>query len=323
MITNCRWGIIAPGRIAHNFAKSMSVVEGSTILAVASRNADRCRQFALDYGIPRQYASYEKLIADPDIDAIYIANPHAFHAETAALCLDAGKPVLCEKPITLNHKQAVNLFELSNRTNTLLMEAMWTKFLPAWRQVYQWISDKKIGDIQLIQSNFGFKAKFDIDDRLFNRALGGGSLLDIGIYNIALGQSLFKSPPDAIQADVLIGSTGVDERVSAEIRYGSAVNQFTCTVLTDTKNDMTIYGTEGSIYIDDPFHAAQRIQIKTNELNDTLTLPFESAGFEYQIRAFENAIQQSKKECAEHTTNDTLINIKTVDSILLDAGIAY
>jgi len=323
MLNDCRWGIIAPGRIAHNFAKAMSVVKDANIEAVASNNKQRCQKFAQEYDIPKQYNAYKDLIADPDIDAIYIANPHAFHAETVALCLNANKPVMCEKPITLNHKQALQLFELAAQKNLLLMEAMWTKFLPAWQQIYQWLDENKIGDIQLVQSNFGYKAEDDPENRLFNRALGGGSLLDIGIYNIALGQSLFKTAPDNIQADVLVGATRVDERASAEIRYGAAVNQFTCTLLTDTKNNMTIYGSDGVIHIDDPFFAATDIQISSNQQDDRLSFPFESTGFEYQIRAFVKALASGKKECVEHTTVDTLLNIETVDRLLKAANIEY
>ncbi|MEX1056496.1 MAG: Gfo/Idh/MocA family oxidoreductase, partial [Natronospirillum sp.] len=155
-----RWGIIAPGRIAHNFASALSVVPDAELAAVASRNAARGQAFADQYSTggvsPRVYADYAELVQDPSIDAIYIANPHRFHADSVALCLAADKPVLCEKPLMVNAEQAQALFAVAEARGVFLMEALWSRFLPAWDQVMQWLQADAIGTVHTIQSEFCF-----------------------------------------------------------------------------------------------------------------------------------------------------------------------
>lgn len=161
-----KWGVIGPGRIAHNFARGISVTEGAVIHAVASRNQQRGQQFADEYQIATVYGDYQALTQDPDIDIIYIATPHAFHYEQAFMCLNAGKPVMCEKALTMTAKQSEHLREVSVEKGLFIMEAFWSKFLPVWEQIQTW--KQQIGSIKLVQSNFCFKAERNYSDRLFD-----------------------------------------------------------------------------------------------------------------------------------------------------------
>jgi len=193
-IPTTRWGIIGPGRIAHTFAKAAAVVDGAVLHAVASRDADRSRQFAGQYQIPRVYDSYEALAADPEVDAVYIATPHRYHREQALLCLEAGKAVLCEKPLTVNAAETRALIDLAHKKQVFLMEALWSRYLPIYSHVRDWLDSGLIGDVELIQSTLGFAMTRDPNDRLLKHELAGGALLDLGVYNIAMSQWVQGDP---------------------------------------------------------------------------------------------------------------------------------
>src|SRR6267142_1942177 len=180
------WGIIGPGKIAKKFATALSMVEGATLRAVASRDAGRAAGFAQEYGAAVGYASYEELVADGAVDAVYIATPHGFHAEHALLCLRHGKAVLCEKPMALSARQVSAMIAASEESGAFLMEAMWTRFIPLMGSLMELIGSGAIGEVKYIRADFGFLAPFNPEGRLYNMRLGGGSLLDIGIYPLYL-----------------------------------------------------------------------------------------------------------------------------------------
>ncbi|BES73265.1 hypothetical protein RE428_42830 [Marinobacter nanhaiticus D15-8W] len=249
-----RWGIIAPGRIAHNFAEALGVVEGARLYAVASRNLARGEEFAHKHHAsgepPRVYGGYFELINDPGVDAIYIANPHRFHADCIRHCLEAGKAVLCEKPLTVNAAQAEALFRLAKERNVFLMEALWTRFLPAWQQARQWIDDGAIGRIHSISADFCFRVPFQRDDRLWDIEQAGGVLLDMGVYPLNLSNFIFGRGPDRIQSSVLKGETEVDVCTAALLDYGAGVSTFTCSFLARRENIFQIEGAGGVIQME-------------------------------------------------------------------------
>lgn len=168
-----RWGIIGPGRIAYAFADALKVVEGTELYGVASRDEERGRVFAQQYHVPQAYTSYEQMAQDPLVDAVYIATPHRFHHEQTLLCLEAGKPVLCEKSLTVNARQSQELIALAQSKNLFLMEALWTRFLPIYAQVREWLDAGLIGDVKLLSASFGFRIPRDVEDRLLNPDLAG------------------------------------------------------------------------------------------------------------------------------------------------------
>ena len=178
-----RWGILGPGSIAHKFAVGLQAIPAGELVAVGSRDQQRADAFADQYGAPNRHASYEALSTDPDIDAVYVATPHPFHQDNAILCLEAGKAVLCEKPFTINAAEAEAVVARAN--GVFLMEAMWSRYLPIMVQVRQWLDAGAIGEPLMVSADFGFRAGVNPAGRLFNPALGGGALLDIGIYVVS------------------------------------------------------------------------------------------------------------------------------------------
>ncbi|WP_413283105.1 Gfo/Idh/MocA family protein [Vibrio sp. MA40-2] len=318
------WGIIAPGRIAHRFAQSFSAIEDGNLFAVASRNTERAESFAQQYDIDCVMDSYEELIQHPDIDVIYIANPHRYHHETVKQCLMAGKAVLCEKPLTVTAQQSIELFELARTQQVFLMEAVWSRFLPCWIQVKQWLNEGLIGDIQLLRSSFGFQPTKDSTDRLFDLNLAGGALLDTGIYNIALSEFVLGRQPDNIQSAVLIGETGVDERCSVTMDYGEVTSQFTCTFLSCLDNEFHIVGEKGTIIVAGNFWDAKKATLKTN-VGEVLVCdkPHRASGFEYQVEEVHRCLKNEQLFSTNMTPEVTIANMQIMDQILHEAGIVF
>ncbi len=182
------WGILGPGRIAKKFAQSLEAINNANLYAVASNNKDRADSFANEFSADKLYYTYKDLASDNNIDAVYIAPPHRFHYENTKLCLEAGKPALCEKPITVNASEAKLLIDLARSKNLFLMEALWTRYLPIYQLVKKWLDDKIIGEVKLLNSTFGYNFPRDLEDRKFNHELAGGGLLDLGVYSIAISQ---------------------------------------------------------------------------------------------------------------------------------------
>ncbi|MGK0458654.1 MAG: putative dehydrogenase, partial [Polaribacter sp.] len=208
-IKKIRWGIIGLGNIANKFATDLARVENVELVAVASRNQQRAETFAVQHNSKRAYNSYENLVKDAEVDAVYIATPHSFHKEHAILCLQNKKAVLCEKPLAMNLEEVTEMILVARENNVLLMEALWTFFLPHFTYVLDIVKNEKFGKLKNLEADFGFYRDFDETSRLFKKEVGGGSLLDIGIYPIfaalaALGE------PDSIDANATFFENGAD-----------------------------------------------------------------------------------------------------------------
>ena len=213
-----RWGVIGPGIIATGFAEAMQWVEGGTITAVASRSAERAEAFGDRFDIPTRYGDYDALAADPDVDVVYVATPHSRHEADTIGLLRAGKHVLCEKPFALNARQAARMAEEARSRGLFLMEAIWSRFLPAYRSLVEVIGEGRIGEPLLVEADFGFRRPVDPAHRHFAPELGGGALLDLGIYPIQLC-TLVLGPIERVVADGVVGETGVDEVVTALLHH--------------------------------------------------------------------------------------------------------
>ena len=324
MKTTFNWGIIGPGRIAKKFAEAANGIPGSKVYALASRSSTNPDKLLRVYGAEKYYKAYEDLAADPKVDAVYIATPHRFHYENVILCLDAGKAVLCEKPLTVNAKQTEELFRLSQSKHIFLMEALWTRFLPIYKQVRQWLDTGEIGEIRLVESSFGYIAPRDAQDRLLNPELAGGTLLDIGVYNTAITQWVFQKNPQAITAVGNIGETGVDEEVSVILSHeNGAAAQFACTFQAQPLNQFVIVGTKGTIIIGPNFWQATQASLIKNGKTRTIKKHMEINGFEYQTKAAMQAINNGELECEQMTQTDTLANMRTMDAIRQQIGLQY
>ena len=210
---NTRWGVVGPGRIAERFANAISTVDDGEIVAVASRSVDRANAYGDRHGVPHRYVGIEDLVADDDVDAVYIATPHSRHEVDTLIALAAGKHVLCEKAFALDATQARRMADAARANRRFLMEAMWSRFLPAYRRLRELLDDGAIGDPLVVEADFGFRMTVDASHRLFDLALGGGALLDLGIYPLQLC-AFVLGVPERVTADGVIGATGADEVVS-------------------------------------------------------------------------------------------------------------
>ncbi len=245
------WGILGPGRIATSTTRGpLAHLDDARCVAVGSRSSERAAEFAAQFDFERSYGSYEELARDPGVDVVYVATPHPFHKEHTLLCLENGKHVLCEKPMAMNERQVREMVECARANNRFLMEAMFTRWVPVHRQVRRWIEEGCIGEIRMLWASSGFRTAWDPQGRLLNRALGGGALLDIGVYPISFAHQLFGTPEGVLAAGP-IGSTGVDEQGAYVFKYaGGRLASLTCAIWATPPNDALIRGTKGVIYLD-------------------------------------------------------------------------
>ncbi|MBL8514154.1 MAG: Gfo/Idh/MocA family oxidoreductase, partial [Betaproteobacteria bacterium] len=277
-MTDFRWAILGPGPIAHKFADAVTRMGGVTVSKIHGRDIHRASAFAdqwcrdravpgaVDHPLhPCATTQLSDVLHAPDVDAVYIATPHAFHAEAIRACLVAGKPVLCEKPLVLNAATAGELIALAREKNTLLMEAVWTRFLPIYAEVRQWLQANAIGAVRAMQSSFCFNTPFNPTSRLFDPAQGGGALLDIGIYNLTITRWVMECvigqcpEAESLHARAVLAPTGVDQRLAATVTFPSGVtSQFLCATDGDGENAFHIYGEHGTITIHAPFWGANR-----------------------------------------------------------------
>ena len=319
------WGIIGPGRIARKFAEALTCVDNSKLYAVASNNEDRAKIFAAEFNAKKSYFTYTDLVNDPSVDAVYIATPHRFHAEQCHIALDAGKHVVCEQPLTVNAEEAEELIKKAKQKKLFFMEALWTRHLPIYKDVVSnWLSQKLIGDVKLLNSTFGYNFERNELDRKFNHELAGGALLDLGVYNIAISQWVMNREPISFNAQGYLGKTNVDEMLAVNLNYGNGtISQFSCNFLSENENEFKIYGSAGQIIIHSTFWGAIRATLITKDQNITLDRPFRKNGFEYQIEEAINCIVNGKIESPIMTHNHTLANMKLMDEIRAEIGLKY
>jgi predicted dehydrogenase len=318
------WGIIGPGRIAHKFADAIHQLKGSNLYAVASRSSKNLNALRKDFQSSKAYGSYDELVSDPEVQAVYIATPHRFHFENAKLCLSKGKSVLIEKPITVNRSELQHLVELSMENNLFLMEAMWTRFLPVFRKIREWINADEIGEPRLVTSSFGFHAKRNAEDRWLNLQLAGGAVLDLSVYNVAATQMVFGMIPERITADAFIGPTGVDELVNVGLDYGSGRSaRFMSTLLSRPFTALQIWGTIGNIITEAPFNSSEKVTL----FNDSGETVFEQKhrinGFEYQIEEAQRCIEAGLIESPLMTNKDSLDDLYIMDEVRKQIGLRY
>ena len=217
-----KWGILGAGNIAQKFASDLKLLSNAKLYAVGSRDIERATDFAQKFGAEKAYGSYEEFVKDPDIDVVYVASRHVQHYSNSLLCLKHGKAVLCEKPVAMNLAQCKVMMETARKNNLFFMEALWTRFIPSFLKCLELIREGAIGEVKLIQSDFSMKPAFDANGRLFNQMLGGGALLDIGIYPAFLALEI-AGKPESIAAFAEIGSTRVDETCSMMFRHDKGI----------------------------------------------------------------------------------------------------
>lgn len=314
-VLNIRWGILATGGIAHALASDLGLVEGAERFAVASRSLEKAEEFKKLYGFKKAYGSYDELINDKDIDAIYIATPNTFHKELSIKCLNAGKAVLCEKPVSMNLKEIEEVIECARKNNKFFMEAMWTRFLPVINEVKKIISEGSIGEIRLIQADFGFKAPYDPKGRIYNKELGGGALLDVGVYPISFATMLLKKLPIDIKSVACMSNTGVDKQVSMSLKYTDGeMASLTCAMNVETSQFAHIYGTKGKITLP-YFFRAVKAYAEVDGKEFTIEKPFEGKGYNYEINEVMRCLREGKIESDIMPWKDSIAVMRLMDQI--------
>jgi predicted dehydrogenase len=318
------WGIIGPGKIAHQFASDISKINNCQLHAVASRSIERAQAFAQQYGAPHAFGNYQDIINCPELDAVYIATPHSSHFENTLLCLEARIPVLCEKPFALNSSQARQMVDIAQVNNVFLMEALWTRFLPSMLKTMDLVNSGAIGEIVSLKADFGFKAPFDPESRIFNPDLGGGSLLDIGIYPVFLAL-LLLGKPQQIKAFANFGPTGVDMDCGMLLQYeDQKLAHLHSTLLARTKTEAFIYGTEGTIHMHTRWHEPTSISIiSLDGRPENFHFDWSDNGYGFEAKEVMKCIGMGLKESPARTLDDTLLLMETLDAIRAEIGLRY
>lgn len=312
-----KWGIIGLGNIANKFAQTVKAMDSVELEAVASRNKEKSEAFGKVYDVlsNKCYGSYEELVKDESIEAVYIAVPHVFHKELSILCLKNGKAVLCEKPVTMNENEIKEVINVAEENKMFFMEAMKTRFLPINQKIKHWIYEGRIGEVRLLQADFGFYAPFNPADRLFNKDLGGGALLDVGIYNVSFSSFIFGNHPQRIKSNLYIGKTGVDECVSINLEYEEGKQaQLYGAINLNTIRDANIIGTKGTICVP-KFSNADNAYILIDGKEEKIQMPFDINGFEYQISEVVKCINEGKLQSEIMSWNDSIEIMNIMDYI--------
>ena len=322
-----KWAILGCGRIAGKFAADLLLVPDATLYAVASRDLEKAKVFADQYPAEKVYGSYEALVADPEIDIIYVATPHSHHHAHTLLCLRHNKAVLCEKAFAINGAQVKEMVAEARNRKVFLMEAMWTKFLPHYNKVKEMIREGKLGTLQSIQVNFGFLPPQPPAQRIFDPALGGGTLLDIGIYNVFLVLSILGKP-DQIQAMMTRASTGVDEQLAVQFQYNTgAVAQLLSSFSSNLQTDANIAGNGGRIRLTSRFYEpSATIEFYPERVDSLQIIPVAKDpgwGYHYEIRHVQECLRQGLTESPVMTHQDSLDLMETMDRIRAEVGLVY
>lgn len=301
-----RWGIIGAGRIAHTFARDIGLAGNARLAAVASRSLESAQTFAAQYDIGKAHGSYAELCADDDVDAVYIATPHNLHARQARDAIDAGKAVLCEKPLTDNPGACRDLIEHAAKKNVYLMEAMWTWFLPAVRRARQWVAEGRIGRIRHLKADFGYPLPYDPERREYDSRLAGGCLLEMGVYPVAIADLFLQATPRDISVIAHFAPNGVEDDVAMLMRYDDSTATLATSFRCRLPNSACIVGDDGYIVIPDFFRARECALYRLDERLEHFEDRRESTGFDYEIEAASADILAGRLESATVPTAASL-----------------
>ena len=323
MSSKIRWGIIGPGKIANKFAEALKNVNEAELYAVASRKEESAKLFAQKHSAECYYGSYEQLVKDPNVDIIYVATPHAFHKEHTLLCLNNKKPVLCEKPLAHKYSEVQEMITASLSNNVFLMEALWTRFLPPVNKALELIKGGHIGEVQYLTADFGFDSPFDAKSRLYDMALGGGSLMDVGVYPLFLALTILGEPL-TINATATLSKTGADKDCTVVLKYAQVNAELFSSIVSDTKREAIISGSEGSIHFVSPWYRQTSLIVKKNSGEKReFGFNYSGNGFEDQIIETINCLKKGTIESTMMPHKFSLLQSKVLDEICKQSGIVY
>jgi predicted dehydrogenase len=323
MADRIRWGILSTGHIATSFVSDLRLLHDAEVTAVGSRSTAAAEAFAQRFGIGTAHGSWRALAEDPNVDVVYVATPHHAHAEATLLCLRVGKAVLTEKPITLDTASAETLVETARSAGLFLMEAMWMRCFPAIRRIAGLIADGAIGEVTAIHADFGLQGPFEQTHRLRARALGGGALLDLGIYPLTFAY-LFLGAPSSVQAWADLNEEGVDDNTGLLLGYDSgALATLTCGVVGDTPRRAIITGTLGRIEVPRDFYRPARFTLIRGDLLEEVDMPYEGLGYHFEASEVQRCLREGLLESPLIPHSETLAIMAIMDAVREKVGITY
>lgn len=320
------WGIVGTGHVASKFADTVYQMKDETkVYAVASRSAQRAHDFAVLHHVEVSYDQYEQMLTDPQVDAVYIAVPNHLHCAYAVAAMEAGKHVLCEKPMGMNAEQTQHMIDVAYDHNVFLMENMVPRFLPITHEVREWVNEGDIGEVRFIEGHFGIAAQGYPDSRWFNKDLGGGALLDVGIYPISYATMILGYDVEKVQTMAYIGETGVDEHHSVTLSYrgGRRLASLSASVVANSGSGIIISGEYGKIVVDGFTNAHKATLEKNFEAPVKVRVPNEINGFEYVIREVLHCLEEKDLESPRLPWVVTLENMRLLDRVRGMWGLHY
>ena len=324
MSNRVRWGILGTGKIAHPFAAALRRLPDAELFAVGSRSLESAQRLAEEFDIPHRYGSYVELVSDPEVEVIYVATPHSCHAENTRLALNAGKAVLCEKPFTINAAQAHAVIKLARERKLFLMEAMWTRCFPLMKKLRELLASGAIGEARQLTADFGFRAEYQDEPRLFGPEFGGGALLDVGVYPVSLASMLF-GPPTRIVSTANLGATRVDEEAAMILTHGRGELAILHTAIRlDTAQEAIITGTHGRIRIHSPWWRPTTMTLSRDGKSDErFDFPLEGKGYEYEAREVMACLRSGKLESPLMPSDESLSIMGTLDALRAQWGLKF
>ena len=319
------WGILGTGTIAHLVAEDLALLPNAELTAVGSRAQERADAFGDTFDVPHRHGSYEALVANPDLDVVHVASPHSAHLEHATMALEAGCAVLCEKPLALNAEQAERIIATARRRDQFLMEAMWTRFLPVMDDVRRLVHDEQaLGDVHFLQADIGVAQSFDPTHRLFDPALGGGALLDLGVYPLAFAFDLF-GPPDTVTSSAVIGETGIDEQCAAVFRYDDGTQAvWHASVRADAGRTCVLAGTGGRLRGTRAWWKGAPFELTRDDgTAETWARPYEGNGYQFEAAHVMHCLRAGRTESPRMPLDESRALLETMDALRNEWGVTY
>ncbi len=319
-----RWGILGTGRIARQFAEGLKALPDAQLMAIGSRTAESAEAFGAQFGVRYRHASYEALVGDPQVDVIYVATPHACHRENTLLALAAGKAVLCEKPFSINAREADQVITFARTKKRFLMEAMWTRCFPLMANLRKLLAGESIGEVRMVVADFGFRAEYQEEARLFDQTVGGGALLDVGVYPVSLASMLF-GPPTRIVSQAQLGRTGVDEEAAIILSHAQGQLAVLSTAIRlETAQEANILGSAGRIHIHPPWWRPAAMTIfRPGQADEIMEFPFAANGYQFEAAEVMRCLRAGELESEVMPLDETLAIMRTLDAIRAQWGLRY
>ena len=299
-------------------------VPDAQVVAVGSREQHTADQFGAQYGVPKRYGSYDALLRDPEVEVVYVATPHTLHAENTLAALQAGKHVLCEKPFTINAQQAEQVIQAARAAGKFVMEGMWTRCFPVVREIVRRIQAGELGEVRYLQADFGFRPEFNPASRLFAPELGGGALLDVGVYPVALAFLVLGAPKQVV-SHATLGATGVDELCSMLFLYDNGAQAvLSASLQVEMPKQANICGTLARIQLPAPWWKPSEAYLVRNDgATEHLLYPYEGDGLQFEIRHVHDCLRQGLTESQWMPLDETLAIMHTLDALRAQWGVRY